>query len=285
MSLIEVELPAAPTSRRPGAPDRPPFRVRHHLSATGLLELGRIAQLADALPAASVEHNLGALPAVLPGGAAPRLDAAPGDVVRGIETNGSWMVLKNVEQDPEYAALLASCVAEVEPHVTGHEGPAVLREGFVFLSCPGSVTPAHLDHEHNVLLQVRGTKTMSIGRYEDDAALRTQAEALHSGAHRNLASAPLDLQDFLLEPGDGVYVPVHAPHVVRNGPEVSISLSVTWHTPQTLRSGRVHGLNAVLRQRGLPAAPPGGAVWRDEVKAFTWRARGAVRRQLHRDPR
>ena len=277
MTLVELEPAPTAAARRAGAPDRPPRRARHTLEAGGLLELDRLAALADRLPAASVEHNLGAVPAVLPGGQAPRADLSPGEVVRGIATNGCWIVLKNVEQDPEYGRLLDACLDDVEPVVTAGEGRSLLREGFVFLSCPGSVTPVHIDPEHNVLLQVRGRKTMSIGRFPDDEALHRQAEELHGGGHRNLPVDALDLQDFPLEPGDGVYVPVLAPHVVRNGPEVSVSLSITWRTRATLRAGRVHAFSARRRRSGRSPVLPGRSVVRDEVVAGLERVAGRLR--------
>jgi len=277
MTLVQLD-PAPPAAPRlPGAPDRPPRRARHTLEAGGLLELDRLAELADRLPGASVEHNLGAVPAVLPGGRAPQADLTPGDVVRGIATNGCWIVLKNVEQDPEYARLLDSCLDDVEPVVTGGEGRSLLREGFVFLSCPGSVTPVHIDPEHNVLLQVRGRKTMSIGRFDSDEALHRKAEELHGGGHRNLAVDALDLQEFPLEPGDGVYVPVRAPHVVRNGDEVSVSLSITWRTRATLRSGRVHAFSARRRRAGRTPVLPGRSVLRDEAVSGLERVVGKLR--------
>jgi len=84
-----------------------------------------------------------------------------------------------------------------------------LREGFIFLSAPGSVTPSHTDPEHNLLLQIRGTKDMSLGEFPDEV---TRQIVLESTRHRNIEWEPRRPQTFALEPGDGVYVPVHAPH-------------------------------------------------------------------------
>ena len=277
MKLVRLE-PAPPRAERlPGAPDRPPRRAEHSLVAGALLDLDRLADLADRLPSASVEHNLGAVPAVLPGGAAPRVDLTPGEVVRGIASNGCWIVLKNVEQDPEYAALLDQCLDDVEPAVTPEQGRSLLREGFVFLSCPDSVTPVHVDPEHNVLLQVRGRKTMSVGRFADDDTLHRKAEELHGGGHRNLDADAQDLVDFTLEPGEGVYVPVLAPHVVRNGPQVSVSLSITWRTRETLRAGRVHAFSARRRRAGRMPLVPGRSVLRDEAVALAERVLSRLR--------
>lgn len=257
MTTFAVVPTDVPAQRLAGQGPRRPIRVRHDLSAGGVLSTERLAGLAGRLPAGSVEHNLGAVPSVLPGGQAPRAALSPGQIVRTLAANGCWMVLKNIEADPSYAALLDQCLDALEPALTPEEGPSVLREGFIFLSAPDSVTPTHIDPEHNVLLQVQGVKTMRIGRFGSDDEWARQAERLHAGEHRNLDAAALDLVDFTLQPGDGVYVPVHAPHVVVNGPEPSVSLSVTWRTRGTLREGHVHGLNHRLRARGLRLVAPG----------------------------
>ena len=54
------------------------------------------------------------------------------------------------------------------------------REGFIFLSAPGSTTPAHTDPEHNFLLQVRGPKEMNVGAFPDpsDRAARSSSRPL-----------------------------------------------------------------------------------------------------------
>lgn len=245
---------------------RSPYAIGHALCAHPLLDLDRIARLADALPAAQVEHNVGNVPELLPGGVAPQLDASPGEIARGIRSNGCWMVLKNIETDPEYARLLHEALDEVVPLVGDREGPMRRREGFVFLSAPGSVTPAHVDPEHNFLLQISGTKTMVVGRFADEQARQRELERQVTGSHRNVEAMFHDARELPLGPGDGVYMPVYAPHLVRNGPEVSISLSITWRTPQTEALDRTHAANAALRRLGLSPASPGTRPRADRVK-------------------
>jgi hypothetical protein len=72
------------------------------------------------------------------------------------------MVLKYVEQDDDYRALLHRCLAEVGVHSELLRPGMELMQGFVFISSAGSVTPYHMDPEHNFLLQVRGSKTVSL---------------------------------------------------------------------------------------------------------------------------
>jgi hypothetical protein len=247
---------------------RTSIAVAHDLAGHALFSMEALAGLADRLPEASVEHNVGDLPTVTgPSGDVERVDASAGDVVRSIEENRSWMVLKNVEQDPAYRDLLHECLDEVR-ELSAAEGGMTLREGFVFISAPGSVTPSHVDPEHNFLLQVRGTKEMHVGRFDDPVAEQLQLERIYGGGHRNLDREPDSVRCYPLAPGDGVYVRPDAPHFVRNGPATSVSFSITWRTPATRRTSRVHRTNGRLRALGLSPRPPGAGVARDQVKAY-----------------
>jgi hypothetical protein len=140
---------------------------------------------------------------------------SPEETIRGIEECNSWMVLKNVEIDPEYGALLDRCLAEV----AACGGPPVRemreREAFVFVSSPGAMTPYHMDPEENFLLQVRGAKTIHVLPPDDRNVLSVEElEHFYGGAHRNLVFReryrPL-ASAFELSPGWGVHVPVTSP--------------------------------------------------------------------------
>ncbi len=255
-----------------------PLGVSHSLLKHPLLSADRLGELADSLPADQVEHNVGDLPEVLndPEPARSRLPA--GEIARTIESNGLWMVLKFVETDPLYRELLDRALDEVEPLVASAEGGMLQREGFVFMSAPNAVTPSHTDPEHNILLQVRGSKEITVGRFPDSRSRQLEIEDHLSGGSRNIQTRPVDPQLFKLTPGSGVYVPPHAPHSVRNGPEASISLSITWRTPATLRTSRVSSVNARLRRVGFSPRPPGEREFGDAIKAAAWGALGRARR-------
>ena len=254
-----------------------PFAITHNLADHPLLTVGRVAQLADALPVDSVEHNLGNVDKLVPGGEAPKLDQTPGQVAREIETNGSWMVLKNIEQDPSYNALLDEALNDVADYAQA-EGGMSGREGFIFLSAPNSMTPAHIDPEHNFLLQIRSTKVMNAGRFPDAETEQTELERYYHGGHRNIAWEPADSQAFDLQPGAGVYMPPHAPHWVTSGPTVSVSLSVTFRTPATERAARVNIANAHLRKLKLSPRPAGDNERTDRIKAGLARSYQKLRR-------
>ena len=255
-------------------PDRP-VKLNHGLVGHRLLTLDALAILAERMPASSVEYNLGRLPLGVRPEDTPSNGLSLGETIRTIETNGSWAVLKNVERDPAYAALLDNALADLESIVTASTGPMLHREAFIFLTSPGSVTPFHMDPEHNILLHIMGSKTMTVFPARDEDLVPAQkSEEFHGGGHRNLI-----WQDgfkargtpFPLAPGEAVHVPVKAPHFVENGPSVSVSLSVTWRSERSVAEGELHSFNALLRQRGLPVGKVSQEPEKQSIRRFAYR--------------
>ncbi len=258
-----------------GAYPDAPVKLHHGLAGHPLLAIDALAGLAERMPAASVEYNLGKLPLGVRAEDTPSNGLSLGETIRTIETNGSWAVLKNVERDAAYGALLDAALAELEPIVGARTGAMLNREAFIFLSSPGSVTPFHMDPEHNILLQIRGEKVMTVFPAGDPELVpAVQSETFHAGGHRNLNWR----DDFRgrgtavkLLPGDAIHVPVKAPHFVENGAAVSISLSVTWRSERSVAESELHGLNALLRRRGLPVGRISAAPERQGARRLAYR--------------
>ncbi|MDX3908733.1 MAG: cupin-like domain-containing protein [Sphingobium sp.] len=231
-------------------------KLDHQLAGHRLFSREALAQLAERMPEEQVEYNLGKLPLGVRPEDTPANGLSLSETIRTIDSNGSWVVIKNVECDLEYGAMLDAALAELAPMVERKTGPMLHREVFIFLSSPESVTPFHMDPEHNILLQIEGEKTMTVFPAGDTALVPPQqSEGFHGGAHRNLHWD----EQFLakgtavkLLAGDGIVVPVKAPHFVRNGPAVSVSFSITWRSRRSIAEGELHSLNARLRRRGLP---------------------------------
>ncbi len=235
--------------------------LHHHLPDHPLLSLDALARLGESLPASEVEYNPGNVPIGILPEDVPSNGLSIGETIRTIDTNGSWAVLKNIENVPEYRALLMDLLGELKPVVEPRTGAMLTPQGFVFISSPGSITPFHFDPEHNILLQLRGTKMMNVWPAGDERfAHRREHERYHTGGHRNLPWQDEyhdDAQQVPLGPGDAVLMPVMAPHFVANGDAPSISLSITWRSEWSYRESEAHAANARLRRMGLdPAMPP-----------------------------
>lgn len=249
-------------------------KLRHELGAHPLLELESLAALGEALPENSIEYNRGDLPIGVDGKPGST-GLTIGETIRGIRQTNSWAVLKNVEQDPAYAALLADLLSELEPEIVAKTGRMLMTQAFIFVSSPNAVTPYHFDPEHNILLQIEGTKTMTVFPAGNTLCAPDRVhEAYHTGGARELTWRD-DLAElgvpFRLEPGEAIYVPVMAPHHVRNGPEPSISLSITWRSEWSFAEADARAFNKLLRKWGLDPAPPGRWPARNRAKSIAWR--------------
>jgi hypothetical protein len=256
---------------------RRPMGVAHNLADHPLLSLQAIAELADRFPG-RVERHRSDLPNVMPGGVSD-LEESPGEIVRGIDHNGAWMVFWYVDQDPAYKDLLDRCLDEAETYLPPGVGVTYQREAFLFLSAPDAVTPVHFDPEHNFLLQIRGHKDMNVCPFPSPEIERRELDRYHDGGDRNLEAVPSAGEVFGLEPGLGVYLPSFMPHWVKNGPEPSISLSITFRTRASLRAERVHRINARLRALRLSPRPAGVSTVSDIAKESLWiTVRGSHRR-------
>src|SRR5205085_9991165 len=93
---------------------------------------------------------------------------------------------KHVVQDPPCKSLLEEALGQLAEVMEPVSGEMLTRVGFIFVSSPGAVTPFHLDPEHNVLLQIRGSKTMMIVEGDEQVVPPEKHEAYHVGGHRNV---------------------------------------------------------------------------------------------------
>jgi hypothetical protein len=258
---------------------REPTGFGHELHHHPLLTLESIAGLADALPRESVIYDTADQALLVPEGGPPRgaLDR-PGDVIRNLDENRSWLTLLNIEQHPDYAELMNRCLDEVQARLDGRGMRMRKRAGFVFVSSPGSTTPAHFDIEHSLIMQVRGAKRLTFGRFERPQDERDELLRYWGGSHGRIETLPPELVAFDLVPGLGAYIPPVAPHWVHNGDAVSISVTLTCFTPDTDRESLAHAFNARLRRlrgpRGVRLTPrwPGESPLVDRCKAGVMRA-------------
>ena len=264
-----------------------PGVVKHGLADHPLFTLDALVKLAGRMASGDIEYNRGDLPHGIDFADIPSNGLSMTDTISGIEHNSSWMVLKFVEQEAAYRDLLVETLAELGADIRAKTGPMLKQEAFIFISSPNSVTPLHFDPEYNILLQLSGTKTMTVfPTHDEEIAPPSAHERLHLGkGHRNL---PWDDryaargQRFELGAGEGVYVPLMAPHWVQNGPEVSISFSITWRSAHSFAEAEARGMNAILRRAGFSPKSPQRYPARNFIKSLGYRAIRKVNHLLAR---
>jgi|SRR5580704_1579940 hypothetical protein len=206
----------------------------------------------------------------------------------------AWMSLLNVQADPIYRAFIDEILDEVRPVIDRRDPGMCYRAGWIFVSSPNTVTPFHMDHEHNFIMQIRGTKRLYTWDPFDRLTVSERGQELFHEKHsRELVTWHEDhrarARVIDLEPGLGGYMPSTAPHMVENGPEPSITISFTYYTDSTRRRELLYRGNAAMRRLGLDPKPVGTSTGRDLVKhamlaGFT-SAKNLVRRATGRSVR
>jgi hypothetical protein len=238
-----------------------PTHLTHRIADHPLLTLDALAALATRMRPETLEHNAAVdLPLGITNAETPANGLSVHDTIARIGECGSWVLLKYIEQDPAYSALMRDVLAEIAPIVAPRTGTMMRFEGFIFVSSPRAVTPLHFDPEYNILLQARGSKMMTLFPQADpDIVSQEFFEQYFAGGPRNL---PWDdawkarAREISIVPGEAIYVPILAPHWVQTHDEVSISLSLTWRSEWSFHHADACRFNRRLRRIGLrPAAP------------------------------
>lgn len=260
--------------------------VTHELMGHPLLELSSLTALAKRLEprglvrrhagSATPETSFANAPELLP----TKLDAL--ETIQHIERADAWMALHNVQEDPIYRKLVDEVLDYVRPMIEDKDPGMCHRAGWIFVTSPGAVTPYHMDHEHNFILQVHGKKTLHVFDPLDRSVVSERSlELFHTEHSRELVVYKEEYeraaQVFELEPGMGGYMPTTAPHWVKNGDGVSITVSFTYYTEATLRRKLLHKANYFLRKLGVEPHPVGESLLRDGAKEVAFKTHLAAK--------
>lgn len=259
---------------------RQPFVMKHGLADHPLFQLSRLVELAKSLPRDRIEFNSGRVSVGARPEDVPKIDMEASDVIRSIETANAWMVIKFVNEDKDYRALLESFVEAANLAAGKRPGDYCDLQGFIFVSSANATTPFHLDAEENILIQIKGDKFVRTFDNADRTLISEEAMEISPSKHRNQhyeeafeARATLHA----LKPGDALHMPYMVPHWVSTGARYSISMAMTWKTPEVLRLNKIRLMNGTLRRFGLPQKPPGVSPMRDAAKVMAHDAfRGVV---------
>ena len=253
-----------------------PVPLRHQLGDHPLFSTEALTALARRMDPVDILSNRADLPVEVRPEGVHEISANAEAVIATIRDKCSWMVFRHVQNDPEYGALLNAIVAELNPVVGPLTGSMLAMKGFIFISSPGAVTPFHFDPEYNILMQLSGEKLMSVfPAYEETLVSEDAHERVHTHGHVNVPwrdEMEEQGREFALKPGDALFVPFKAPHWVKNGPEVSISLSITWQSEWSYAEADARMMNVTLRRWGRNPRALKPYPSRNLVKSLAYRA-------------
>lgn len=255
-----------------------PFAIRHRLVDNPLFSLARVADLVREMPRDRIEFNSGKAAIGQDPNTVPMVDLDPQEIVRQIKTCDAWMVLKRVESQPTYRAVLEDVllsVARANGHRTLTEAGFEDIRGFLFVSSPNATTPFHIDGEDNFFVHIHGEKYFTVCDNRDGSIASDDEVERALCEHRNVSyrdGHASKSRCFSLNPGDGLFVPYCWPHWVRTGSQYSISLAITWRTKAVTRKNDIFVVNSMLRRFGFPQAAPGKRPAFDAVKFVLFRA-------------
>jgi hypothetical protein len=263
------------------------FEFAHRLSAHRLFEIPRLIELSKRLASTgSVYYDAGEIQVGQRWDQTPPGTHSIEETIRRIQEAGAWIILRRAEQDPEYAALLDECMAEIQ-NLLGRNLKKVMKvqDAIVFITSPHRVTAYHIDRECNFILQIHGQKDISVFDKDDREVLPEEEIERFWMVDNNAAIYKEHYQNrarvYRMAPGKAIHVPVNAPHWVKNGNNISVTLSVNFQFRENFPA-HVYRANYLLRKVGISPTPPGKSSSRDALKCLAMNTTYVPARNLRR---
>jgi hypothetical protein len=246
---------------------RKPFLFSHNLDSNDLFSIQSVEKLAEIWSRDNTKSGFFYLDRKFREWGSEDHKASLVEAFRHSDLSRMRMKLSFIHTQPKYDKVLETMTQELSEltHVDlGKEYRAPMET--LFLTSPNEFTPYHIDSEDSFLLQIQGTKTIYIFDGSDKEILKDLdiekywakneiafREEIRSRAMR-----------FEMEPGTGVHIPMHFPHMVESGPTSSMSLSIGYESIAFDRD--LFRVNHQLRKLGLNPTPPGTSKVIDNAK-------------------
>jgi hypothetical protein len=240
------------------------FGLEHTLAGHPLFTVERLVQLARQTAKDRPSDLYFDKGATTPGqrwNETPACELPIDETIRRLEHEGAWIILKHAEIDSDYKEILERAMGEVF-ELTGREIERQIKysEVILFIASPRRLTTYHIDRECNFVAQIRGEKTIYIFD-RDDRDVLPEAEierfwAVDTNSARYKPEFQSRAHTFLLRPGTGVHIPVHAPHWLQNHDDISITASLNFKFKESVQAN-IYRMNYFIRKFGVVPTPPG----------------------------
>jgi ribosomal protein L16 Arg81 hydroxylase len=260
---------------------RKPFLFSHNLDSNDLFSTQSVEKLAEIWSCDNTKSGFFYLDRKFREWGSEDHKASLVEAFRHSDLSRMRMKLSFIHTQPKYDKVLETMTHELSEltHVDlGKEYRAPMET--LFLTSPNEFTPYHIDSEDSFLLQIQGTKTIYIFDGSDKEILKDLdiekywakneiafREEIRSRAMR-----------FDMEPGTGVHIPMHFPHMVESGPTSSMSLSIGYESIAFDRD--LFRVNHQLRKLGINPTPPGKSKVIDNTKMAVFSGARSITKTL-----
>jgi|HubBroStandDraft_6_1064221.scaffolds.fasta_scaffold366380_1 hypothetical protein len=289
-SLIDTVPPSMTSTLDLPAPwldefDRRPFRFDHALADHAALKLDSLSEIILSLPRDQVFASRADLKIDTDFDRAHvdhAIDRTLEATLKDMATTNAYVMVRQPDSHPRLKPVLDLFQTELREHIRSSTkgAPPGVRAAigehfhdpmlYLFISSPNSVTPFHVDRYSTLLLQLQGEKEVMIwDRYDRKTVTEEELESLFGRPYLNNPSykgahTREPLVNHLVR-GQGVHIPFTAPHWVKNGSAVSVSISFICQTGAARRQANAYHFNfharRLLSRLPVPLTePPLGSV-------------------------
>ncbi len=251
--------------------DRSSFMVSHTLANHSLFTIERLSELVRTKKErGELYWDMGDVQVNQRWSEAPAKTLAVEEAFQRIEHANAWMVIRAVQTDPDYFKILRESMAEVQKYSGVDFSKLVkLHDSIIFITSPRRTSTYHIDRECSMLLQIHGDKLIHVFNRNDRAILPEDEIERFWTVDNNAARYRKEYQHraatYQLTPGKAVHIPVNAPHWVKNGDGISISLNINFHYHDFVQAD-LYRANYLLRRLGITPNSPGEFPIRDNLK-------------------
>lgn len=211
-----------------------------------------------------------------------RKDRPIEEIIENLATSNAYIMIREPESHHAFRKLHHDLVEDITKTIKtrGHGTSAIDPRSYLFISSPSSITPFHFDRASNFLFQIAGSKEVTTFPTMDERVI-TQLE-YESHFEREGGAVKWKPQSESLGtthhcgPGDALHIPFAAGHHVKNGPEVSVTLSIFFNDTRTQTQINAMKFNHRVRKKARYLSDSLSAVGKnhtiDYMKSLAYRS-------------
>ena len=177
------------------------------------------------------------------------------EIIENLPTSNSYIMIREPESHSAFRGLHDDLVKDITRTIRarGHGASPIDPRSYIFISSPHSITPFHFDRASNFLFQISGSKEVTVFPPLDKRVITQPEYEAHFEREGDAVKWKPECEDLgtvhHCVPGDALHIPFVAGHHVKNGPEVSVTLSIFFNDNRTQKQLNALKFNHRMRRK------------------------------------